>query len=90
MHTNTIVYSQSTVYCVSCIVYNVNCLVVHIQYSTSMCTLYSLIYDCPHYLDRRNWKQRYFALREKTLFYYADSDLANAKPNGAIDLSDVR
>lgn len=40
-------------------------------------------------LSRRNWKQRYFALREKTLFYYADSDLANAKPNGAIDLGDV-
>ncbi len=43
-----------------------------------------------YYLDRRNWKQRYFALREKTLFYYADSDLANAKPNGAIDLKDVK
>ena len=41
-------------------------------------------------LGRRNWKKRYFALRGKTLFYYtAESDLATAKPNGAIELSDV-
>ena len=40
-------------------------------------------------LCRRNWKNRYFALRGKTLFYYSESDLATAKPNGAIDLKDV-
>ena len=41
-------------------------------------------------LCRRNWKKRYFALRGKTLFYYTgESDLANAKPQGAIDLKDV-
>ena len=39
---------------------------------------------------RRNWKKRYFALRGKTLLYYSDSDLSTAKPNGAIDLSDVQ
>ena len=38
---------------------------------------------------RRNWKRRYFALRGKTLFYYSESDLSTAKPNGAIDLKDV-
>ena len=42
-----------------------------------------------HLWTRRNWKNRYFALRGKTLFYYSESDLATAKPNGAIDLKDV-
>ena len=40
-------------------------------------------------VTRRNWKNRYFALRGKTLLYYSESDLATAKPNGAIDLKDV-
>ena len=47
-------------------------------------TIIFAIYKC-----RRNWKNRYFALRGKTLFYYSESDLATAKPNGAIDLKDV-
>ena len=45
--------------------------------------------SCPFSSFRRNWKRRYFALRGKTLFYYSESDLSTAKPNGAIDLKDV-
>ena len=40
-------------------------------------------------LGRRNWKRRYFALRGKTIYYYSESDLSQAKPQGAIDLNDV-
>ena len=54
---------------------------------------YKYINNSSHFTSiicyRRNWKNRYFALRGKTLFYYSESDLATAKPNGAIDLKDV-
>ena len=40
-------------------------------------------------LGWRKWKRRYFALRGKTIFYDSESDLSQAKPQGAIDLKDV-
>ena len=41
------------------------------------------------FLFRHNWKRRYFALIGKTLFYYSESNLPIAKPNGAINLIDI-
>ena len=55
-------------------------------YYVGMYVHYWVLY---YFLCRRNWRKRYFALRGKTLFYYSDSDLSIAKPNGAIDLTDV-